>query len=315
MNSLRTVNKVYVTGCLGFIGSHLTRLLIRSGTQVIGIDKITYAANPDLLVEFESFENFSFIKKDICDIDSIEPCDMFINVAAESHVDNSIASSDVFVHSNILGVHNILKVLDKMPEQSRPILLHFSTDEVYGDIVHGFHSESDPLVPSNPYSATKAAADMLVLAWARTHKLDYIMVRPANNYGVGQFPEKLIPTAVKRVREGKKIKLHNHGSPVRTWLHVEDTADAVVHIMKTAELNQIFNITSYFELKNIEVAEQILKHFDVTKDKMGEHLDFSCARAGQDMRYGVSCEKLEKLGWKAKRNFKQELEKIVKSSS
>lgn len=314
MNSLRTVSKVYVTGCLGFIGSHLTRLLLNQGIDVIGIDKITYAANPDLLHEFETHKNFSFIKKDICDIESIDSCDMFINVAAESHVDNSIASSDVFVQSNILGVHNILKVLDKMPEQSRPILLHFSTDEVYGDILHGFHSETDPLIPSNPYSATKAAADMLVLAWARTHKLDYIMVRPANNYGIGQFPEKLIPTAVKKVKEGKKIKLHNHGSPVRTWLHVEDTADAVFHIMKNAELNQVFNITSYFELKNIEVAEQILGLFGITKDKMGEHIDFSCARAGQDMRYGVSCKNLEKLGWKAIRNFSQELENIVKYS-
>lgn len=314
MNSLRTVSKVYVTGCLGFIGSHLTRLLLQNGIEVIGIDKITYAANPKLLHEFESQKNFSFIKQDICDIESIEPCDMFINVAAESHVDNSIASSDVFVQSNILGVHNILKVLDKMPEQSRPTLLHFSTDEVYGDILYGFHSESDPLIPSNPYSATKAAADMLVLAWARTHKLDYIMVRPANNYGLGQFPEKLIPTAVKNVSEGKKIKLHNHGSPVRTWLHVEDTAEAVFHIMRAADLNQVFNITSYFELKNIEVAEQILSLFGVSKDKLGDHIDFSCARAGQDMRYGVSCKKLESLGWKATRNFNQELEKIVINS-
>ena len=201
-----------------------------------------------------------------------------------------------------------------MPEDSRPTLLHFSTDEVYGDVLNGFHNESDPLFPSNPYSATKAAADMLVFAWARTHKLDYIMVRPANNYGIGQFPEKLIPTAIKKIRDGKKIKLHNHGSPIRTWLHVEDTAEAVLHIMENADVNSIFNITSYFELKNIEVAEQILSFFGINKDRMGEFIDFSCERAGQDMRYGVSCKKLESLGWKAKRNFKQELERIVRSS-
>lgn len=314
MNSLRTVNKVYVTGCLGFIGSYLTRLLLKRGIEVVGVDKITYAANPELLNEFKTYKNFLFENQDICDIKTIERCDMFINVAAESHVDNSIANSDMFVKSNIIGVHNILKVLDKMPENNRPILLHFSTDEVYGDVLNGFHKEDDPLVPSNPYSATKAAADMLVFAWARTHKLDYIMVRPANNYGIGQFPEKLIPTAIKKLRDKKKIKLHNHGSPVRTWLHVEDTADAVLHIMENAETNNIFNITSYFELKNIEVAEKILNHFGVSKDKIGEFIDFSCARAGQDMRYGVSCEKLEKLGWKAQRNFEQELERIVRSS-
>lgn len=314
MHSLRTVKKVYVTGCLGFIGSHLTRLLLKKGVDVIGIDKITYAANPNLLDEFGLFKNFKFLKQDICDITSIDNCDMFINVAAESHVDNSISNSDVFIQSNINGVHNILKVLDKMPENSRPILLHFSTDEVYGDILHGFHSETDPLVPSNPYSASKAAADMLVFAWSRTHKLDYIMVRPANNYGIGQFPEKLIPTAIKNVKSGKKIKLHNHGSPIRTWLHVEDTTEAVLHIMENAHVNNIFNITSYFELKNIEVVEKILCNFDISKEKMGEFIDFSCVRAGQDMRYGVSCEKLEKLGWKAKKIFDKELEKIVRTS-
>ena len=314
MHFLRTVKKVYVTGCLGFIGSHLTRLLLKKGVDVIGIDKITYAANPNLLDEFGLFKNFKFLKQDICDITSIDNCDMFINVAAESHVDNSISNSDVFIQSNINGVHNILKVLDKMPENSRPILLHFSTDEVYGDILNGFHIETDPLVPSNPDSASKAAADMLVFAWSRTHKLDYIMVRPANNYGIGQFPEKLIPTAIKNVKSGKKIKLHNHGSPIRTWLHVEDTAEAVLHIMENAHVNNIFNITSYFELKNIEVVEKILCNFDISKEKMGEFIDFSCVRAGQDMRYGVSCEKLEKLGWKAKKIFEKELEKIVRTS-
>jgi len=314
MHSLRTVKKVYVTGCLGFIGSHLTRLLLKKGVDVIGIDKITYAANPNLIDEFGLFKNFKFLKQDICDITYIDNCDMFINVAAESHVDNSISNSDVFIQSNINGVHNILKVLDKMPENSRPILLHFSTDEVYGDILNGFHSETDPLIPSNPYSASKAAADMLVFAWSRTHKLDYIMVRPANNYGIGQFPEKLIPTAIKNIKSGKKIKLHNHGSPIRTWLHVEDTAEAVLHIMENAHVNNIFNITSYFELKNIEVVEKILYNFDISKEKMGEFIDFSCVRAGQDMRYGVSCEKLEKLGWKAKKIFEKELEKIVRAN-
>jgi dTDP-glucose 4,6-dehydratase len=314
MNFLRTVSKVYVTGCLGFIASHLTRLLLNNGVTVIGIDKITYAADAGLLDEFERFPNFSFKRQDICDITEIEPCDYFINVAAESHVDNSIDSSDIFIQSNISGVHNILKVLNKIPKENRPILFHFSTDEVYGDILEGFHNESDPLIPSNPYSATKAAADMLIFAWSRTHKIDYIMVRPANNYGIGQFPEKLIPASVKNLRAGEKIKLHNQGSPIRTWLHVEDTAEAVFHIMKHGEKNQIYNITSYFELKNTEVAENILRLFNVDESRFAEYIDFSCKRAGQDMRYGVSCEKLEKLGWKAQRNFEQELEKIVRSS-
>lgn len=315
MSFSRTINKVYVTGCLGFIGSYLTRLLLEKEIHVIGIDKVTYAANINLLNEFNNSKNFKFIQQDICDIIEIEQCDLFINVAAESHVDNSIANSDVFVKSNVIGVHNILKVLGNMPKASCPILLHFSTDEVYGDIISGFHTESDSLIPSNPYSATKAAADMLILAWTRTHGLNYMMVRPANNYGIGQFPEKLIPTAIKNFSEGKKIKLHNHGSPIRTWLHVEDTAEAVLHIMLHGEVNNIYNITSYYELKNIEVVEKILNNFNISKNKIGEFIDFSHERAGQDMRYGVYCEKLENLGWKAKRDFDKELEKIVKSSN
>lgn len=314
MSSSRIVNKVYVTGCLGFIGSYLTRLLLKNEINVIGIDKITYAANPNLLNEFKEYKNFSFLHQDICNLENIEKCDIFINAAAESHVDNSIQNSDVFLKSNITGVHNILKVLDKMNESERPILLHFSTDEVYGDIDKGFHTEIDPLIPSNPYSATKAAADMLILAWSRTHKLQFMIVRPSNNYGIGQFPEKLIPTAIKNLKDNKKIKLHNHGSPIRTWLHVEDTADAVFHIMKFGIINEIYNITSYFELKNIEVVEKIIKCFDISKDKMGEYIDFSCSRAGQDMRYGVLCEKLNKLGWKSKKIFDEELEKIVSFS-
>jgi len=179
---------VYVTGCLGFIGYHVTRACLDKGWYVRGIDKGTYAANWNLLSELEEHNNFTFEMNDINDLDRIYDCDYFINTAAETHVDNSLEESDSFVHSNINGVHHILKLINQK-KYRKPVLLHFSTDEVYGDINDGSHGEEDILCPSNPYSATKAAADMLIMAWGRSHKLPYIIVRPTNNYGIGQYVE------------------------------------------------------------------------------------------------------------------------------
>ena len=190
---------VYVTGCLGFIGSYVTRLCLQKGWYVKGVDKITYAANKDLLDEFNKNPNFSFVHCDINDLKFLYDCDYIINTAAETHVGNSISNSDDFIHSNINGVHNILNLIKNYRQESnkKPTLLHFSTDEVYGDISNGIHIETDILKPSNPYSATKAAADMLVLAWARTYSTNYVIVRPTNNYGIGQYVEKLIPKTCK----------------------------------------------------------------------------------------------------------------------
>ena len=189
---------VYVTGCLGFIGSYVTRTCLNKGWYVKGVDKMTYASNKQLLKEFNKYPNFSFVNCDINDLNFLYDCDYIINTAAETHVGNSISNSDDFIHSNINGVHNILNLIKNYRQESdkKPTLLHFSTDEVYGDIEEGEHIETDLLKPSNPYSATKAAADMLVTAWGRTYNLPYIIVRPTNNYGMGQYVEKLIPKAL-----------------------------------------------------------------------------------------------------------------------
>ena len=186
---------VYVTGCLGFIGSYVTRACLSKGWYVKGVDKGTYAANKALLKEFKEYSTFSFVDCDINDLKFLYDCDYIINTAAETHVGNSIANSDEFVSSNVNGVHNLLELIKnhRGEHSAKPILLHFSTDEVYGDIEKGEHIETDLLKPSNPYSATKAAADMLVTAWGRTYNLPYVIVRPTNNYGAGQYTEKLIP--------------------------------------------------------------------------------------------------------------------------
>jgi len=299
---------VYVTGCLGFIGYHVTKKCLSLGWYVRGIDKGTYASNWNLLKGLKMHDNFVFENIDINHIDYLYDCDYFINTAAETHVDNSIASSKVFLESNINGVHHILEKIKS--SKKKPILLHFSTDEVYGDIVDGFHSETDLLKPSNPYSATKAAADMLILAWARTYNVPYIIVRPTNNYGIGQYIEKYIPRAIKYLSLGKKIFLHEQGTPKRTWLHAEDTAAAVVKIIESEITNQIFNISGNYEERNIIVAEKIIRLMGLPGDPL-EHMDFSEKRPGQDVRYAIDDSKLKRLGWEPKAVFDHELIEIV----
>jgi dTDP-glucose 4,6-dehydratase len=301
---------VYVTGCLGFIGVHVTRQCLDLGWYVIGVDKLTYASNESFLPEFEKYPNFKFIKADINDLEMIYDCDYFINTAAETHVDNSIERSDHFVHSNIDGVHHILKLINQKPRTRMPVLLHFSTDEVYGDIMEGFHKETDVLKPSNPYSATKAAADMLIMAWGRTYNLPYVIVRPTNNYGIGQYVEKLIPKTVKYLSVGKRVDLHNNGTPVRTWLHAEDTARAVITIINSGITNDIFNISGNYEEQNIVVVRKIVQlmfgHQDI------DQYITKAERPGQDLRYAIDDSKLKDLGWIPQADFDQELADIVK---
>lgn len=304
---------LYVTGCLGFIGYHVTKKFLDEGHYVYGIDSKTYASNKDFLYELLEYKNFTFDGCDINDIDRLVDCDYFINTAAETHVDNSIVSSDVFLRSNINGVHKILELIKQKPKSRRPTLLHFSTDEVYGDIVDGFHSETDLLKPSNPYSATKAAADMLVTAWARTYDVPYVIVRPTNNYGIGQYVEKFIPKAIKNLSLGRPIIMHDNGSPRRTWLHVSDTANAVFKIIESGIVNEIYNISGNYEEQNIVVAKHLIDLFfnwGVTHHV--EFMDFSEKRVGQDVRYAIDDSKLKALGWKPEAEFNDSLVKIVK---
>jgi dTDP-glucose 4,6-dehydratase len=301
---------VYVTGCLGFIGVHVTRACLAKGWHVIGVDKLTYASNINFLEEFNTTGRFKFVQKDINDLDRLYDCDYVINTAAETHVDNSIEDSDQFLHSNINGVHHLLKLIRQKVSFKKPILLHFSTDEVYGDILEGSHTELDLLKPSNPYSATKAAADMLILAWARTHNVPYVIVRPTNNYGIGQYVEKLIPKAVKYLSIGRQIDLHDEGKPIRTWLHATDTAEAVIKIIESGVQNDIFNISGNFELPNIVVIKKILELVHGTTDNIDEHV-FHIKRAGADMRYSIDDTKLKALGWTPRADFDTELKAIV----
>lgn len=306
-----TTKVVYVTGCLGFIGYHVTRACLDRGWYVIGVDKLTYAANTQWLPELMQNSQFKFIESDINDLDMLYDCDYIINTAAETHVDNSIVSSDVFLRSNVNGVHHLLNLIKERHRFKMPTLLHFSTDEVYGDIEEGSHVETDLLKPSNPYSATKAAADQLILAWARTFKVPYVIVRPTNNYGIGQYTEKFIPKSIKSLQLGRPIPLHDAGLPRRTWLHVSDTASAIIKIIEIGVQNEIYNISGNYEEQNIKIAMQIIDAFVPHDSNHGEYLDLSITRPGQDVRYSIDDTKLKALGWQPRAVFEIELIKIV----
>jgi len=307
---------VVITGCLGFIGSHVANKCMGLGWKVYGIDSQTYASNPELIKTFKSHykDKFTFINSDIADLKILPDCDYVINIAAETHVGNSIIDSKQFLKSNVDGVYNLLELIRQKPNNvdRRPIFFHFSTDEVYGDIEDGEHTEDDLMNPSNPYSASKAAADMLVKAWSRTYGLEYIILRPTNNYGSYQYPEKLIPLSVKLLQRGKKIRLHDEGLPTRNWLHAEDTANAVISIINSGKTNEIYNVAGGFEQENRETVKKVIEAFYGPDVKWDEYVDLGFVRKGQDVRYALNDDKLRSLGWKPEKKFNEEILKVVK---
>ena len=310
-----------VTGCAGFIGITFTKLLLERGWLVYGIDKFTYVANFEELQTLANIypNTFTYVIEDIKDIDRLPECDVVFNLAAESDVDNSIVNMDKFIDSNISGVKNLLEIITHKSVQikhNKPLFFQVSTDEVYGDRIEGSFDETAALIPSNPYAATKAAADMLIESWSRTHGLDYIIARPSNNYGENQYPEKLVPTTVRCLQRGKKIKLHNKGLPIRSWTHVEDTAEAFILLYEKACRNNIYNIQSDYEQTNFITVTKIINAYfmgaiDVKIPDYDEHIDYSYDRPGQDIRYSISCESIKNYGWTPKKDFDEEIVKLV----
>ena len=305
------IKSVCVTGCLGFMGSHFTRACLKRGWRVWGIDAKTYAARLDWLAEFGRSRAFQFHEGDIATLSHLYDVDAVFNFAAETHVDNSIVDSKRFLHSNITGVQNLLELIRAKRHYEMPALFQISTDEVYGDIKAGKHTTEHPLRPSNPYSASKASADMLVLAWHRTHGVPFFIARPTNNYGIGQYPEKLIPKAVKYLTLGKPIPLHGDGSFQRNWLHVEDLVAAVMTIYDLGKPNQIYNIAGNHEVSNREVVSRVIDAYFGRKTPMAKHVKFQYVRQGEDVRYSLDDRAVRDLGWTNKKKFDQEIKKIV----
>lgn len=308
----KPIKTVCVTGCLGFMGSHFTRAALKAGWRVWGVDKKTYAAREEWLAEFRRYKTFAFVEADIATLDHLVDVDCVVNFAAETHVDNSIVDATRFLHSNVLGVKNLLELIRAKRHYEMPTLVQISTDEVYGEKRKGAHGPDAPLNPSNPYSASKASADMLVLAWHRTHGVPYMIVRPTNNYGVGQYPEKLIPKAVKHLALGKKIPLHGDGQYRRCWLHAEDTAAAVLTLIEKGRPQSVYNVAGDVELTNREVVSRVLKAYFGRATPLERHATFAYVRQGEDARYGVDDAALRALGWRNRRSFDREIGKIVR---
>lgn len=284
--------KILVTGGRGFIGSHFVESALQRGWTVIDIDKMGYASHQKL--PWDNHSRYTFLKQDISELTHIPTCDVLINFAAESHVDNSIKSSEAFVKSNILGVHNLLELVRGKPSYDRPLFFQISTDEVYGDIVEGKFTENDKLKPSNPYSATKAAAEMLVLSYHRTYGIDYLITRSGNNYGERQYEEKLIPRCISYIEQDKKIPIHGDGSYVRDWIYVKDNVDAICLLLEKNIKNDIYNIAAENHMTNLQVAQEVSSWYGKTTQDTCQFVE---NRWGQDLRYAVSSEKLRSIGW------------------
>ena len=288
------MSKFLVTGGRGFIGSHFVEKALERGHIIVDIDKMNYASHEQL--PWDDHPNYTHLRTDISKIGFLPNCDVLINFAAESHVDNSIRDTRPFIDSNILGVHNLLELVRGKPKYNRPLFFHISTDEVYGDRLEGMFTEEDSLSPSNPYSATKAAAEMLVLSYGRTYNIDYIITRSANNYGSRQYEEKLISKSITSLKENKRIPIHGDGSYVRDWTYVKDNVDGIFTIIDMNIRNEIFNIAAENHMTNLEAVSDVLSWFD--KDESS--LLFVENRWGQDLRYSISSQKLRNLGWKPK---------------
>ena len=299
---------ILVTGGLGFIGKHFVEKCLADGHFVTNVDVLNYAADRFANEKFKEHPNYRYLQQDIAALDHLPESDFLVNFAAESHVDNSIADNRKFCLSNIMGMQRLLELTRAKHATGAPFFVQISTDEVYGDIADGKHKETDPLRPSNPYSATKAAADMLLLGWARTYGLRYHIVRMTNNYGSNQYPEKLIPKSAWRMRRGMPALMHGDGSYFRSWLHVEDSVEAILTMMEKGEPNSIYNVHGNCELRNIEVLRKLAAVLGVPESEAFIAIP---NRVGQDVRYSLDDSKIQALGWKPKKDFDVELRKIA----
>jgi len=303
------MKKIIVTGGSGFIGSNLVNYLINKKYFVINIDKLTYSSNKynrNLL----SKKNYKFFKIDINNKKKIKNIikkykpDCIFNLAAETHVDRSIDSPNQFIHSNILGVFNILEAIKDNNKKNKKIkLIHISTDEVYGNVKKNKSNEKFPYNPSSPYSASKASADHLIKSYVKTYNLPAVISNCCNNYGPFQFPEKLIPKIISNVLSNKPLPIYAKGLNSREWIFVEDHCEALFKIYKKGKIGESYNVGSNHNLKNINIVKVILKIFKEKGYKIGKKvkIKFVKDRPGHDFRYSLNSKKIYKdIKWKSK---------------
>lgn len=302
--------KLLVTGGCGFIGSNFIHQMFKKYpyVEIINLDKLTYAGNPNNLKSLPSNSTYNFIQGDICDYQTVnramENVDVVIHFAAESHVDRSIHDSSIFVRTNVEGTDTLLKCALANDIEK---FIHVSTDEVYGSICDGSFNEEDPLEPSSPYSASKASSDLLARAYYNTYGLPVTITRCTNNFGPYQYPEKLIPLFITNLLKDKKVPLYGTGLNVRDWIYVEDHCNGIDFILNNGRVGEIYNIGGGNELTNIEITQKILSLLG--KDK--SMIQYVEDRKGHDFRYSLDCTKLRNMGWKPANDFDSAIEKTV----
>jgi dTDP-glucose 4,6-dehydratase len=279
--------------------------------EIVNVDKVGIGANPASLKDLEKERRYKFIKGDICNstlMDKlVKQADAIINVAAETHVDRSITDPEAFIQNNTVGTFTVLESLRKHNRQAR--LVQVSTDEIYGEILQGSFTETDTLKPSNPYSASKASADMFVQAYHKTYNLNASITRCTNNFGPYQFPEKLIPKTIVRAIKNLPIPIYGTGKNIRDWIYVQDHCAAIDLVLTKGKPGETYNVSSGNEIPNIEIVGTILKLLD----KKESLVSFVKDRPGHDLRYSLDSSKIKsRLGWKPKFAFKRALETTVK---
>ena len=321
------MKKILVTGGSGFIGSHVVRLLVNKYPDylIVNLDKLTYAGNPENLLDVENKSNYKFVKMDITDEAGVfnlfeeYQFDGVIHLAAESHVDRSISNPNEFINTNIVGTLNLLNASRNIwgNEFENKIFYHISTDEVYGSLGdEGFFLETTPYDPRSPYSASKASSDHIVRAYFYTFGLPVKISNCSNNYGSHQFPEKLIPLIINNIKNEKPLPVYGKGENIRDWLWVEDHAKAIDDVFHKGEIGETYNIGGHNEWKNIDLIHLLC---DIMDQKLGnsigksrELITFVKDRAGHDMRYAIDATKIkDTLGWIPSVTFEQGLKSTV----
>jgi dTDP-glucose 4,6-dehydratase len=303
---------ILVTGGLGFIGSNFILNFLKKypKTSIFNMDASFFGSNKKNLESIENLENYTFFDANICDkkyVDKIiEKMDGVINFAAESHVDRSIHNSKPFLESNIMGMYTLLDSIRIKNKKCR--FIQISTDEVFGSVDSGFSKEKDVFRPSNPYSASKASAEMIAESYVKTYGLDIVITRCTNNYGPRQFPEKIIPKTIIRAEKNMKIPIYGNGKNVRDWLYVDDHCEAIMKVFDDGKTGESYNISDMNEISNIGLVEQVLEYMNKPK----ELISFVDDRPGHDLRYGLDSSKIRnELGWKPKRKFIESLEATI----
>ena len=304
------MQKLLVTGGAGFIGSNYIRHMLNQhdDVSIINLDKLTYAGNPDNLKDVENNPRYRFVKGDICDESIVNPlvqeCDVIVNFAAESHVDRSIGHPEDFIKTDIFGVFVLLEAARKYGIDR---FIQISTDEVYGSIEDGQFVENDPLMPSSPYSASKAGADRLVYSYFVTYKLPVVISRASNNYGPFQYPEKLISLFVTNAMDDISLPVYGDGLNIRDWLYVIDHCEAIDFLMRNGKLGEVYNVGGGNEKTNLEITRLILNALGKPESLVRYITD----RKGHDRRYALNIDKISALGWKPRHLFESAIQETI----